>query len=147
MKQKLCAQAQQKKEFIHYFPFPARCPVTSWEAGSHHAGQFLRKMNAITMNMFPSSSFGQFGSAVTALSLPYFLSTPSLLLVGVDLEKEKASTLCARTVQPEPKHWCLISTVLSTNPKHSTIQATKKKVHSTPPRPPTVIQIEHALLI
>jgi len=31
-----------------------------------------------------------------------------------------------------PKHWCVIHTVLDTNPKHSTIQAARKEISSIP---------------
>jgi len=38
--------------------------------------------------------FGQFGSAVLAVSPPNFLTTPSLFTKGAEREKEKVLTLC-----------------------------------------------------
>lgn len=39
-----------------------------------------------------------------------------------------------RTVQQQPRHWCFISTVLATNPKHSAIWTAMKNVNSSPAR-------------
>lgn len=61
-------------------------------------------------------------SAISALQLlpsfPY-LSSPSLIL---EIEKERNT------------HWCVPTTVLDTNPKHSTLWAAMKKINSTPAR-------------
>lgn len=72
--------------------------------------------------------FGQSRSAVLALSPPSSLPSPSLL---AGLTEEKSRHWCrASTIQPGLKHWCVINTVLLTNPKHSNTPAAMKKVNS-----------------
>lgn len=67
---------------------------------------------------------GEFRSAVPAVSLPS-------LLTGCG---KKAPCCCAGIAQQQTKHWCVINTVLFTNPRHSTIQAAIKKITLMPAR-------------
>ena len=53
-------------------------------------------------------------------------------------EEARAPQCCAGAVQQQPKHRCVINTVLGTNPKHSTIQAAMRKVNSIPAWPSLV---------
>jgi len=50
----------------------------------------------------------------------------------------KESSCCGSTAQQLPNHWCVISTPLATNTKHSTMRAAVGKVNSIPARPNTV---------
>ena len=75
---------------------------------------------------------GQLGSAVPAVSPPNSLCPPpASSLVGWG-EKQKNPWLCVSPAQQQLKHPCVINTVFSTNPKHSPIQATVKKINSIP---------------
>jgi len=73
--------------------------------------------------------FDQLGSAVPAVSPPNFLCTPSLL-TGRVVQEAKRPWCRASTVQRWVKHHCVVNTVFTTNPKHSTLQMTMKKIHS-----------------
>lgn len=57
---------------------------------------------------------------------------------SAEWEAEKALMLGKHLWQP--KHWCVISTVLATNPRHSTTQAARKKVNSIPAKTSTGFQ-------
>jgi len=51
------AQIKQNKEFIHYFPSSGRCSAINRKAGLCHAPRLLGKVNAVTLNIPPSSFF------------------------------------------------------------------------------------------
>lgn len=77
---------------------------------------------------------GQVGSAVLPVSHPNYLSIPSC---GSRIRKRERGTCtwhCTSTVQQQPKHRCVINTVLVTNPKHTTVRAAAKNVNSIPDR-------------
>lgn len=63
--------------------------------------------------------FGQLGSAFLVLSSSSSLCTASPLTAR-HCEKHRSAWLCLSTAQQQLKHWCVISTVLILNPKHST---------------------------
>lgn len=44
---------------------------------------------------------------------------------------KKSSTSC-KHAQQQPKHWCVITTVLARNPKHSTMHIAKNKINLIP---------------
>jgi len=75
-------------------------------------------------------SLGSVGSAVPAACPPSHAPQPARCQ-GLAREAEKASAWC--------KHCsCVISTVSSTNPKHSPALATMKKINSTPTKTSTL---------
>lgn len=65
-------------------------------------------------------------------------ANPASSLAG-QCEKQRCSQLYASTVLQQLKHQCGISTVSSTDPKHSTISATMKKMNSIPAKVSTSI--------
>lgn len=71
---------------------------------------------------------GQFRSAVPAVFPPSFSQRGQS-------ELKRKPWYCASTIQQEPKHQCVISTVLVPNPKHSIIQSATKKVNFITARP------------
>lgn len=81
--------------------------------------------------------FGQFWPTVLTASSASFLPPLAYLLEQAEWGKIKP-WCCASNAQQKPKYWCVISTVLATNPKQSTIWAAMKKVTSIPARPSTV---------
>ena len=144
----LCAQAKQTKEFSQHFPLAGRCSAISRKAGLHHTEQLPRKTNAITLNVPPSfffpqlymlsmmsygmgCPFGQLGWLSGLCPLPSSCVPPASSLAG-RCEEQKRPWLCVSTAQRELKHPCVISAVSSTNPKHSPIPATMKKIYSIP---------------
>ena len=74
---------------------------------------------------------GQSGSAVPAVSPPTPCAPPACSLVGWG-EEQNSPWLWVSPAQQGRKHPCAINTVSSTNPKHSPIPATVKKMNSTP---------------
>lgn len=77
---------------------------------------------------------GPFGSAVLVVSLLNFLHTPSPLTEETEQEKGKALSLC-KDCSAAAKFWCVTSTAPVTDPKHSTLWASRKKINSVPARP------------
>ena len=53
------------------------------------------------------------------------------------VRSRKGLVLCVSTTQQQLKHPCIINTVSSTNPKHSPIPATMKKINSIPAKTST----------
>lgn len=101
--------------------------MSSWSGKSHsHLGR-------------EKSSIAMCGALWYKISLwPIQVSCPScvssqLLPAGAELKRKPR--YCANTIQQEPKHGCVISTVLVPNPKHSTVQSATKKVNSIAARP------------
>lgn len=68
----LHAQAEENYSFCSLLLISKQCPATSQEAGFQHMWWLLGQTN-----IFP---FGQQVSAITAVSLPKILPTPSLLM-------------------------------------------------------------------
>lgn len=60
---------------------------------------------------------------ISCLSTAYLLWEQS--------RKKRKPWPCARSVQQQPKHWCVINTVLATNLKHSSLWNAIKKVKSS----------------
>lgn len=54
---------------------------------------------------------------------------------------KRGSFNTASTVQQWPRHWCVINSVLTRNPKYNAILAAVKKVNSIPTRHNTVIMV------
>ena len=79
---------------------------------------------------------GQFGSAVLVVSLPKILPTPSLLLSGGGNVGDTA-LVCAGTAQQQPKHRCVINTLLASKRQHSTMRAAVGRINSISARPNT----------
>lgn len=59
------------------------------------------------------------------------VSSPSNLLIP-SLFTGRAAWDETSFAQQQPKHWCIINTVFTTNPKHSTMPATLKKTNFSP---------------
>ena len=57
---------------------------------------------------------------------------PPAYVLAVEGGKQKRPWLCVNTAQQELKHVCIMRTVFSTNPKHSPISVTTKKINSFP---------------
>jgi len=70
---------------------------------------------------------------------PVPCAPPASSLVG-QREKQKRPRCCVSTAQRHLKHPCVISTVLVTNLKHSTIQDTMKNFNSIPAKNSTPFQ-------
>ena len=70
--------------------------------------------------------------------LPTSCAPPAYSLAG-QCEKKKRPWHCVRTAQQWLKHPCVINTVFSTNPKHSPIQATMKKINPIPAKTSTCV--------
>lgn len=64
--------------------------------------------------------------------LPNAPALPASFLVIWWYEKQKKTWLCVSTAQQYWKHLYIINIVFSTNPNHSSILATMKKINSTP---------------
>lgn len=71
----------------------------------------------------------QLGSAVLAVSSPSSLCTPNRLTIGQQ-EGLKTSRLCVSAALQQQKHQCVINIGLITNPKHSTLWNSMKKINS-----------------
>lgn len=69
---------------------------------------------------------------------------PSAYLLLRDTIRNKRPWICANTTQQQPKHWHVISTVLVTNLKPSTIQGAVRKI-ITPWQPDTVQCMKNVL--
>jgi len=114
------------------------------KAGLHRAQHLLWKTNAITPNIPLSPSFYwwawhhmlwdiplvSWGHLFQLGLLPISCAPPAYSLAG-HCEKQKRPWHNVSAVQQQLKHPCVINTVLDTNPKHSTIQATRKKINSS----------------
>ena len=142
-------KAKENKKIYSLFPSSRRRPATSQEVGLQYAQRLLWKTNVLLTNAPSSAPFSQifllsmmlygikypssqFGSAVLATSSPKVLLTPSLLAfegVGAGWRD--------RTAQQQPKHGCVINTILAANTKHSTMMAAMGKADSIPHRPNT----------
>jgi len=111
-------------------------------------------MNVITVNVLPFSFFSwafvaEYKVMLYGISLwliwiscPGFASSqplvrpqPSHWSVVMVVER----WCYASTLQQWPKHWCIINTVLATDPKHNTVRASMKKVNSILDRPSTLV--------
>ena len=150
-KAKAAHGSKGKQTIYSLLPLSRRCPATSREAGLQYAQRLLRKTSVVLTNApHPSSfllafmaeqtsygmegPFGQFGSAVLAVSPPRILPTPSLLGErGGMLERQPCC--CASTAQQQPKHWCVSNIFLATNTKHSTMRAAIGKLIPSQPDP------------
>lgn len=119
-KEKLCVQAKENEELIHYFPI-------SRQMFSHFPGKqgltilLFGKTNTITTNgpspptlspgllLLSMSSYGislwsvQFSCAGYVLSQPFALPQPTGLCEG---QLERNPQFCASIVQQQPKHFC-----------------------------------------
>lgn len=71
---------------------------------------------------------GQPGPAVPAVSPPSSCCSPSLLLAGQHQELT-GPWLWMSTALQQLNHWCVITNIFITNPKHSIIQASTKKIN------------------
>ena len=78
--------------------------------------------------------FGQLGSAAPAVLPPRFLHTCLLAEHG----KLKSPWPKISATQQQLKHRNVINIILTLNPKHSTVPATKKKVNSVPAETRTI---------
>jgi len=67
--------------------------------------------------------------------LPNSCPPPALLIgsQGAGRLRDRKSWCCARTVQQQPKHCCIINTILTTNTKHSTTLAVVQKLIPSQP--------------
>ena len=131
-----------RQEFSH--PQDSRAPsrlTGTWEDKRHHSQRppflLLPQLYLPTMTSYGLGyPLGQSGSAVPAVSPPTPCAPPASLLVGWG-EKQKSPWLWVSPAQQERKHPWVISTVFSTDPNHSPILATVKKINSIPAKTST----------
>lgn len=116
-------------------PMPSRSLRNSclgrWSPPPIRYPGFIAEHDAMMYGM--GCPFAQSGPAVQAVSPPSSLATPGLL-AGVGTQREEPWH-CASAIQQQPKHCRVVSAVLATSPKHSTMQAALRKVDSIPARP------------
>lgn len=113
----------------HHLPPADQCPASLWATAT------LKKLLVLLMKMVlydVEYLFGQFGSAVVAVSPPNLLPIPSLL-VGENLWLCKCCSAVAKT-------FVCYQHCFGQNLKHSTIQATMRKVNSIPTRPTAIMK-------
>jgi len=136
----------QAKQGIHsLLAMAGRCAAIRRRAGLHHASWLLGKTNASTPDVPPSFIFPQLSIAehdavwcrMSLGQLSWWCSTPCQLLLHPQPacwwgEEHKRPWLRASTAQQQLKHPCLINAVFHTDPKHSPILATVKKISSIP---------------
>ena len=122
--------------------------------GSITHNDYLGRQNAVTPNvppflLLPPALCAEHDAIWSGISLwPVGVScpgcVPSQLLVPPPAyslvgwgEKQKRPGLCVSTAQHSLKHPCVTNSVSSTNPKHSPIPATLKKITSVPAKAST----------
>lgn len=146
VKQKLWAQAKQRRNSFTASHQPGRCSATSQKAGPQHTWGLLRKANARTTNITPflllPQSFHSWPRCQAAWGIPQVSQGQLFRLYllgrrGAEGEKRQP-WCCTGAAQQQLKHQCVTNTVLVTNPKHSSLQATLGKVNSTPASTPTI---------
>ena len=110
----------------------------------------VKGFKVLFLPSLPMTCFGRLTPASSQIPT-YLLLTPLSHGMGKNRRKvkrlmdrweglERKSWCCASSVQQESK-WCVTSIAVATNAKHSTIQATIKKVNSSPARCSTEVRI------
>lgn len=111
------------KGTIYHLSQVGRCSVSLWAKS--------------TLEILPSSLYCWvwWSLWLVCVSSPCWPLPPSAYSLWSLSEKQRRPSRCASAVQPQLKHWCVISIVLVTDLKYSTIQAAVKKVKSSQPNP------------
>lgn len=152
-KYRLHVVAKRKKDL---FSTPHKQVMSSYFLGSRASWLLLQKTNAFIMNvpcfLLPSFSFycwtqhqmvwnnrpfGRLCQLFWLCPLPTFWPPPAWLVPLLEAEGWRDSLGTVRALLNSRQNLCVISTVLATNARHSSIGSVMRKADSIPARPHT----------